>query len=233
MAAVARPKILVRRRRHLCWRHPVRLRHRSLLICLVALAGCSSLVPAPYDTPSQRASKTWKRVMVGVGTLGLAEIWLVQRSRQYERHWVYWFDRLSLARAIEGARTQEGLTRAFGGIPSCSGSGPERLCQWTADSRTYSVVISEFRMYSSSYYRSAVDSSGSEVYRLTCALPRDGSDRSPGSCTHVVNEVQFSENDFRHCFARWQSYCPRFQDVITGVAKRKWENSEFVLQTSQ
>jgi len=195
------------------------------LLLAFAVMGCSTLVKGPYDTPSERSAKTWKRVALGVGTLGLSEIWVGRRSRQYERHWTYWYDRLALANAVAKARTHEELTRVLGGIPECSSDGPNRMCQWTADSRTYEAIAAGYWIYTSSVYRVSVVQTGGEVYRLICSLPNDGTEREPGSCTHLVNGVRFSEEQFRVCQGRWKPYCPRFDDVEAGTANRRWERS--------
>jgi hypothetical protein len=63
---------------------------------------------------------------------------------------------------------------------------------------------------------------------LICALPADGSARIPGSCTHLVNGVRFTEDQFRTCLGRWPAYCPRFEDVISGAANRNWQRSGFI-----
>jgi hypothetical protein len=215
-----------------CWlavrrANPVIFRCVTLL-CLLSVAGCSTLIKGPYDTPSQRSAKTWKRAALGVGTLGISEIWVNRRAKQYGRHWTYWFDRLSLASVVENAHTHEQLTLAFGGVPACSSEGDGRLCQWTADSRAYSVLTSGFHLYSSSIYESQLVQSGGEFYRLICSLPQDASERDPGSCTHLINGIRFSETEFRNCFGRWESFCPQFEDVKAGTASRQWQYSEFV-----
>lgn len=202
----------------------------TILLVAVATFGCSTLIGGPYDSPSDRTAKAWKRAALGVSTLGLSEIWVGRRSRQYERHWTYWFDRLVLASRVESARTHEELTRVFGGIPECSEDGPSKMCQWTADSRTYAVIASGFRLYASTVYRASVVQSGGEFYRLICSLPADGSEREPGSCTHRVNDINFSETEFRICMGRWEAYCPRFEDVRGGTADRRWERSIFVIE---
>jgi hypothetical protein len=195
---------------------------------LGSLLGCSTILKGPYDTPGERTAKTWKRFAHGVGTLGTAEIRVVRRQRQYARHWTYWYDRITLAHAVEAAQTHQALTQVFGGIPECSDDGDKRLCQWTADSRTYALVGSGFWIYSSAFYQSTVVQTGGEMYRLICALPADGSARIPGSCTHLVNGVRFTEDQFRTCLGRWPAYCPRFEDVISGAANRNWQRSGFI-----
>lgn len=207
---------------------------RAFLTALVLfVCGCASLIKGPYDTPSERTAKGFRRAALDICTLGTAEIFLGRRSRQYANHWTYWYDRMKLAHAAQSARTLEELTRLYGGIPECSIESPNRLCQWTADSRTYSMITSGFWIYNSSIQKSDIVQSGGEFYRIICSVPADGSERAPESCTHHVNGIQYSEEEFTFCFGRWGQYCPRYQDVVSGAAARRWQRSEFVLESNE
>lgn len=201
-----------------------------LTVSVLFVCGCASLIKGPYDTPYERTAKSLRRAALDICTLGTAEIFVGRRSRQYGNHWSYWYDRQKLAHATQSARTLEELSRLFGGIPECSIEAPDRLCQWTADSRTYSMITSGFWIYNSSVQKSDIVQSGGEFYRIICSVPADGSERAPESCTHYVNGVRYSEEEFTFCFGRWGEYCPRYQDVVSGAASRRWERSKFVLE---
>ena len=183
---------------------------RFLLVALaMAPVSCASLAKLPEDTPDERRRKIVSRVFLGIGTFGISESVVHRKqNRILAARWRY-EDGVARTHELAQARTLDELIRLFAADPSCKESGETtKTCTWHFDTRVYGVTGSGYHgRYYSSWSSRPLQIAG-EVFVAICTVPREGSAREPGSCSHSTPDGVKREGYLLECHARHPVYCP-------------------------
>ena len=182
---------------------------RFLLVALaMALVGCASLAKLPEDTPDERRRKIVSRVFLGIGTFGISEAFVHPKQNRIlaaRRNFEYG---VHMTRTLAKARTLDELIRFFGADPRCKQSGEAtQTCTWHFDTWVYGMTGPVFYGYYFAAWRARPVQIGRDVLVVICTLPRDGSAREPGSCSHSTPDGLQREGYLLECHARHTVYC--------------------------